>query len=786
MRSSLSSRNVCRRLLVSHGLSSPASALVGLTYTSSLRPARHRRALVQPPSYRTFLNFLRQKPPREIKTVGYEPGFSKFIEFRNNTLNSVKPPSREDLLQAVRAFFNHKLLVKRSVNETQAFLARLVIQYLHSNRPGLSEASQSSTGPERKAWLAQPMLSRDDLQKVLRALTIYHRQGKSEDVATLATVVYNELKALNISLSGRKGVEHKLSEMRSDDLHRLVTILTHHNQTNQAVDIISEFKHLVVNPANPRSKDDEARRNVLFALHLLVLQGYGRERNHSRLKEYAKMLCSAGFPYTPDFSMSMTHAFASMGKDGEEELREWFEKPVGNGKSSKDRMLSNIPSPKAYMDLVSYSSRTGRQPDWLKTALQDLCDLNPPKRWWDVILKWAVCQGKDIGHIRKMIDVMAQVNPEDESVRADIFTFNGMLRVAIANKQYFLAERINSLASELGLRPNAETYVSLLKARIAGQDSIGAASAFQDIMHTGSISPSSDTNKAVNLYIRYLCSTSDSPNVIENLSRVEAQHGDLEPETVGEVCLKFLRDDETMEAVDTLGLHLSQFSLDERRIVRSELVRYCLDMTISTARAWDAYSLVQHYLAETNKDERTQLMEAFFSRKRPDMACRIFGHMRAHPNDDIRPDLDTYVICLENFSAFPDSDSLTMVHNMFKMDALIQPSTRLYNAFIIAYTGCDQPRKALEFWQQVANSKDGPTYKSLELVFRACQKLPYGYDRAKTIWDKMHNLEVDVPAHVYDAYTLMVAGQAQLDKAKSMLLARHTEYAEEPAQILWV
>lgn len=792
MRSSLTSRNVCRRLLASsHGFSSPASALSGLSQASSSssspRSTRRRRALLQPPSHRTFLSFFKSKPPREIKAAGFEPGFSTFIEFRSNTLNKVKPPSRDVLLEAVRAFFNHKLRYKKPVNKTQAFVARLVIEHLQAERNGRADAPQPSDEGERKAWMPQPMLNRDDLEKALRALAIYHRNGKSKDVANLAVFVYEELQALKRSLlAWKRASESKrtFSEIHSEDLLLLLTILTNHDQTMVAANILSKFNGVVVDPANPTSSDDKGTRNKLLKLHLLVLRGYGREGDLFRLREYAKMLCDSGFPYTFDFATSMTGVLASIGEDGEAELREWFEKPLDQKNPNREGQIEHLQSPKAYMDLVTFCSKTGRQPDWLKKALQELCDMNPPKRWWDVILNWAVCQGKDIGHIKKMIDVMTQVNPDDEAVRSDIQTINGMLKLAIAQKEYFLAERINSLASELGLRPDAETYLSMLKARIAGQDSRGAASAFQDVIHSGSITPGSETSEVVNQYLRYLCSTTDSPTVIRSLSHVEAQQGELEPETVVDVCLKFLRDDRTMEVVDTLGLHLTQFSMDERLVVRKELLQYCLDMSISTARAWDVYSLLRQFLPETSKEERTQLMKAFFSRKRPDMACHIFGHMRSHPDDKIRPDLDTYVICLENLGLFPDSESLTMVHNMFKMDALIQPSTRLYNAFIIAYTGCGEPRKAFEFWRQVANSKDGPTYKSLELVFRACQKLPYGYDRAKVIWDKMQGLEVDVPAPVYDAYILMLAGQAQLDKVKTMLVARHTDYAEEPAQIL--
>jgi hypothetical protein len=151
--------------------------------------------------------------------------------------------------------------------------------------------------------------------------------------------------------------------------------------------------------------------------------------------------------------------------------------------------------------------------------------------------------------------------------------------------------------------------------------------------------------------------------------------------------------------------------------------------------------------------------------------------MRAHPDERIRPDLDTYVLCLEGLGAVPDEESLGMVHNMFKMDTMIQPNVRLLNALMIAHTSCDQPRRAFDYWGQIANLPEGPTYQSLEHVFRACQKIPYGYDRAKLIWEKIQKLDVDIPENVYDAYTLMLAGQMELEKTKDMLLFKQVEYA---------
>lgn len=761
MRPSLASRIVCRRLLVFQGLSSPSSvsALSGLRHASSPRSTRPLRPLVYPSSRRTFLDFFKSKPPRDIKHVGYEPGFEVFLRFHANTLNKVKLPSDEELVRAFRAFFAHKKALKKAVNPTQALLIRKAVEYLQSPKP---KSDDSPKGGETK-------LLSEDFTHALSLLGIKHRSASSQDVAELASLLYSELEAAQISSKNDHNDGDQLA-MFNEALSRYVEILTHHNQTLKAADLVSKLQSAVDAKAN------SPRNTKLHDLHRMVIQGYGREANYYRMNAYAQMVCNAGIvPYTPKLQQIMTGAYYSMGEDGERELREWFERPVADGKLSH---------PKSYLHLVNFASRTGRQPDWINAALEQLCDMNPPKRWWDVIFAWAVHQGKDINHIRNMVEVLAEVNPGDERARIDITTINFMLEAALAKKQPFLAERINSMAFELGLRPDERTHMALLQARIAGQDDSGAASVFDEIIHSGPFLSESILSQAANLYIRFACTNSKSANIVEAVSRFEARRGELEPETVLDVCMKFLRDDQTMEVIDTLGIHLNQFSMDERRLIRVEFVQYCLDMSISTARAWDSYSLLRQYWPETPKEERTKLMQAFFSRKRPDMACHVFGHMRAHPDDSYRPEVDHYVLCLENLGLYPDLDSAEMIHNMLKMDARIQPSTQLYNAFIIAFTGCGSPRKAWEFWRQVSSSKDGPTYKSLELAFRACERMPYGYERAKAIWDKMANLEVDVPVHVYDAFILMLAGQMRLDEAKRMLPQRFAEYDEEPSQLL--
>lgn len=692
------------------------------------------------------------KPPRQVKDATFEPGFDTFLKFIAHTHQNLKPPPRKELVEAFRIFFDYKKAHKTLVNTTQALSARIVLESLLRDR---SE---------------EPVLELSDLECALSAIAPKHRIDRSEDHIIMAKLLYEEIKMIKFPTHSER-TQNSYEELCSDSMERLIIALTRCGAPDDAAEVLSKFKS-----HTPRF--DLSKHNKLAMLHMRVIRAYGKTPYHSGLGcspeqwksrpiDYAAELLDAGFSYTTEFHENMVIVFADHGDEGN--LRTWFEKPIENEKMASEA---------AYNALVSFSSRTGCHPEWLRAAMQQLCNSNPPNPWWNVILKWALSQGKDVDHIKQMIKVISQLDREGGPFRADIHTINLLLAAAIDTKNALAAERVNALASELGLRPNPRTYALLLEARIMGQDDMGAATVFDDLVHSVDFRPGSLSNNVANMYIRYLCSrkATDSNDIATTVGHIEQQHGTLGPETIMALCLRFLKDDKIMDVIDTLSIHLKLLSLRERGLVQSELLNYSLDESVSTARAWDCYSLIRQFFPETSREQRMRLMEGFFGRKRADMACIIFGHMRSHPDDDIRPDLEAYVACLEGLGAYPDAESLSMVHNMLKMDSMIQPNTRLYNAFMIAYTGCGGPQRAFDFWQQISNSADGPTHKSLELAFRACQKLPYGYEKAQAIWDKLRKLEVDVPLHVYDAYILMAAGQGKLGRVKNLLLTRQATY----------
>lgn len=741
MRSNLT-RNVYRRLLACHGLSAPASAL-------SSCPSRPRsifppRALVRHPSHRTFLNINPfKKPPREVKDAGFEPGFGTFVEFHARSVEGTKLPPNDELLQAFRKLLDYKLSRRKPFNTTQAFCATLLLKHLQSTDDGFQ-------------------LEQRDLQRALYVISLRSGRGDTSEHVRFATEAYNQLNALK--LSGRPVNDQvRLAELRSEDFERYVVALIRHGASSKAEEVLAGFKDLY-------RYFDPKRLGPLKSLQMLVLQGLGKDRNEPALRRYADELIEDGCDYSAEFHLIMTSFYAGI-EDGERELRTWFEKPIG-GKA--------LPKPDSYIALIKFSSRTGRQPEWLKTAMQKLCDSNPPKAWWDVILRWAIYQGRDIEDLKRMIDVMVQSNQRNDSIRPDARTINGLIAAATENSNALLAERINGLASDLGLRPNATTYTLLLEARIAGNDTTGASSAFDDLIHSTPLAGLSV--KVINKYVRRLCSDSsvDYREVLDVLGHVERREVELEPETVVDLCLLFFKNDNAHEVIDTLSLHITQFSMDDRQVVQQSIMKYCLNQDISTARAWNGYSLMRQFFPETTRDERLKLMEAFFERKRADMACYIFGHMRAHVNNDMRPGLDAYIACLEGLGACPDMESLQMVHNMFKMDTMIQPVTKLYNAFMIAYTACGEPSRAFDFWGQISSSIEGPSYSSLSIVFRVCQMLPFGDEKAKVIWDRMQRMEIEIPLQVYTSYVVMNAGQAHLDEVKNLLTSMPALYGEEP------
>ena len=364
-------------------------------------------------------------------------------------------------------------------------------------------------------------------------------------------------------------------------------------------------------------------------------------------------------------------------------------------------------------------------------------------------------------------------------------TINGLVSLAISQNDPYLAERYIALGRKFGIRPNARTFVLQMDYRVSAGDLSGAQS--YEALQSEEVINNSDL-PAINKYIRALCSSKSNhyDRIVSIFADLNERNTRLEPDTVSAICMVYLARGELHEVVDTLQANVFHYTLEERASIRDAFLAYCMDRKHSTSEIWDAYNIFRHVFEETSIEIRTQMMKEFFARKRSDMACHTFGHMRQHIRQDRRPVLDTYIECFRGIARCADKESLDTVHNMFKMDSTIEPNTKLYNSLMMAYTACEESDRALEFWDDITNSMEGPSYESLELVFKACKDSPFGDRPAKEIWSKMRRMEIEVTKEVFVGYVSALAGQGLLEEAQSMVEKGEEDLGHKPDALMSV
>ncbi|KAI0394096.1 pentatricopeptide repeat domain-containing protein [Xylariaceae sp. FL0594] len=692
---------------------------------------------------RSFFKLL-QKPPRMLKQIETEPGYETLLTYRAASNDDLRPPPIPDLVKAWREFFAYKTKHQRVVNSTQSLCAQGVLEYLC--RPeNVDEAG----------------LSFDDLYQAMQCL---ERPPRDDPVhhLELSRSLFREIRRRELEIEpglfDAATLDYRLKEFHGQSayVHSFLVALSQYGCAREAKDI------WVKSLQGPKLPDNEfnPRHSLLPVMHGLAKEGHEPE-----LRDLVKEAVNCGVHYDPSMQAVMTSFFAQRDNFGETKF--WWYRPLRRGKH---------PTAKAYYDVLQFCLRNDKT-DWAMEIYQDLIakiedgTLADSKVCWDVSYQYAyLLLGKGIDHIEHMFNVATTRSRSSRKAQPNITTINGLVKCAVDKDDPYMAERFISLSNKMGFRPDLVTYILQLEYRLRAKDLEGAFTAFQEVRN---LDPSYYDRElpVLNKLIREMCTSTrpDYERILDVTSYLEQRHVTLEPETVVSICMAFLKNDETYEVIDTLSLHTAHYSISEREMVRKSFVEYCLDQNNSTARVWDAYALLRQFFPELEREDRVAIMDAFFDRRRADMACHVFGHMRSHDNPLFRPTVDTYVRCLEGLGRCPDMESLKMVHNMSKMDTNIQFETRLYNALMIGYIACDESSRALDFWKEITTSPEGPSYASLEIAFRAYEKQPYGDEPAKQLWARILKLEIDVPENVFAAYLTALAAHSHLEEAKALL-----------------
>ncbi|KAK5658532.1 hypothetical protein OQA88_1924 [Cercophora sp. LCS_1] len=732
MRSQLT-RNVYRRLLAGNGLLRPCRAPYSRSF-SQCRPRLPVQSLAQHSHRRTFIQALFQKPPREVKEPELEPYYDVLLEFASLETEGARPPPRDELAKGFRQFIQHKWKNGTPLNSTQAYLTLKVLRHLSENVPGES----TSTGDLSSKTLRQAM-------GILRTPP----RGDTSKHLELARFIYEELQWRKQAIPDE--IESRESSI-DGDFRNFIEKLTLYGASSEAVERFDEVRR--------ETKEDLNDNEEAVTAWAMILKGLAKEGLEKELLAEFEKVIGAGIPFTSQIHETMTGFFTA--RDRVEEAKRWFEMPL-QGQSR--------PTAKAYLDIAQFSLRT-KQTQWCQPVFETLEKSLPDKSYWFALFYWAVLGAdKGVEDIRLMIEATSKGASGSKGRQLSATITDALLSAAIEKKNPYLAERFLSLTTELGIPPRASTYILQMNYRLDAQDFSGAEDIYKKLQNREIDVHNDQDLPVINKYLRLLCEQAkpDMDRILDVTANVELRHKTFEPETTVALCLAFLRGDQQFDIIDTLSLHTPSLSIEERAQIRKAFVQYCLDKKVSTARVWDAYSLLRQFFPETEPEARVRLMEAFFDRRRPDMACYIFGHMRGHGNPAQRPTTDTYVRCLEGLGSHPDLQALKMIHNMLKMDTTVEMDTRVRNALMLAYASCGQAYVALEFWKQIAGSTEGPSYKSLEILFWACEKLQSKNNTAKEVWLKMSRMDLEVPPNVFWAYCGAIAGQGLLEEVKRLI-----------------
>ncbi|KAI2639981.1 complex I intermediate-associated protein [Xylaria nigripes] len=737
-------RHVLRRLPAARGVAT--SHLASATPRPTLRPYPVGYRVARIVQRRSFFKLF-QKPPRNLKPIDVEPGYETLLAYQAGENYGLRPPPLTDLEEAWKRFFTYKARHNRVVNSTQALCARRVLEYLC-----------------RVDIAGSVNLSLEDLHLAIKCLEKPPRDDPNHHLA-LSRALFSELtrREMNISPSHfhKTTLEHRpgMSHADSKYLHHFLAALSQYGAAVEAKEIFLKIL------ANSKQRD-YVKFNPRHSM-IPIMEGLAKEGNEQGLREVVRKVVSSDTPYDVGIQKVMVDFFAQ--RNDFYQTNFWFAKALGKGLH---------PRPQTYYEILLFALRNDKK-EWATEIYKDLIaqlesgSLAEFKACWDVAFQYAFLlfeKGPD--EMESLFEVAFEQtkhkkNPDSQP---NILSINLLLRCAIDTDNPYMAERFIALSKKLEFEPNLMTYQLQIEYRLRAKDLNGAFVAFQELRHL-EISVNDNEFPVLNKLIRSLCESSrpDYEKILEVTSYLEQRHVTLEPETVVSICMAFLKNDETYEVIDTLSLHTAYYSFAEREMVRKSFVNYCLDKNNSTARVWDAYALLRQFFPELELEDRVAVMDVFFERRRPDMACHIFGHMRSHDNPRYRPTLETYVRCLEGIGECRDTKGLGMVHNMMKMDTSIQVNTLLYNALMIGYTACDMSHRALDFWKEITTSPEGPSYATLEIVFRTYEVQPYGDAPAKELWAKLLSMEVDIPENVYAAYATTLAAHSHVEDVKVLL-----------------
>lgn len=728
---------LCRRILYSEPI-----VHKGCIYRTIQRRTSDSRPHAQRQSSRTLFWGISGQNSKDNKH-NTPSGLKEIIDLNRERQFGKDSENHSALIGALAVFFQSQSRSRKPLPRQYAEHAWDAVNHL--------DASLHRT---HKQWLST--------QAIRSALQVLGRT--SSDVGEAhERLAENFLKMLLISDQSNKS---QIVNLQTEALLILVQMMRHNEKV---LDVQSMLFKKFPNPVNDSRLSQRVWR--------IILQWYSREGDEPNLLQAVSQIKESGISVTREMYDILIQFYA--GRDDVERARSWYQQSIHADNKSTTAVTYNA--------ILRCCSRVGEM-EWGNAIARSIADRDVTKEVWDTIFIWAATTGKGVEEVNRLMNLMMETKQGKSSgFEPDTTTINHLIEHSISRNDPYSAERFLNLGTRRNIRPDTETYMLQIIYRMTVNDIDGALAAVKSLR--GATTWSDRISSAVNEMVQKLCifRKQDFHIIMDLVEQLSKRKCPLEAKTVSGLCALHLERNELHEVIDLLKTYSFDYSCEERVPIRDVLVSFCLNPKSPTSCVWDTYMVCRHtFDTEASRKIRTHIMHAFFRRDRPDMACYVFGHMRRHPQSEIRPTTDTYVAFLEGVAACSDGEILEVVHSQLKLDATIDPSTRLLNALMLAYTRCNMAHRSVEFWDEIVASREGPSYDSIRLIFQACEQTQFGDRQARGIWDRLVAMEIGLPKHIFAAYLGAVASHSRLEDSLRLIELGAGRYGHVPDLLMSV
>ncbi|KAI9718131.1 MAG: hypothetical protein M1828_006829 [Chrysothrix sp. TS-e1954] len=670
----------------------------------------------------------------------------KMLELDRRIHLLARKPPVEQLADAFNEFILSK---ERQQNKTQRrpriedFHAALLLQTFVS-------IEEAESGEDSKS--GRSMLTSRDLDRALRMLAT-NEENLTSVHNTLARRINN---ALSRSKDQTSTQQDRMDGMR---LLRLTSILARTGDITEARERLEQFS----------KRSSEGDKQLVSSAWTEILKGCVKGDDQQQLDRTIAVMRELSIPWRANSRSVVALHFAR--QNDISRTKEWFTSEIWrpddpSAEASEEVFADN----EVYRSLLEFCIRN-HELEWGHSLLKAIKLETPTLRTWDAAFQASASAGRGVDEIDRMVGTMMNQGRNGMTF-PDIFIFNGLIQQALSKNDPYTAERYFGLIHRWKAIPDSLTYILQVKYRLAAKDYDGALASYSKLRELPVFND--EDWPVVNKLVQELASTPTiQPDQIMSIVGDLSKKQRIFPaDTVGALCMYHLAREEYFETVDLLQTYAYQYSVSQRVWLRDLLLSVALNPSSSTSKIWDTYMIFhQVFDLETNRLPRTQIMSVMYARGRPDLATHVFTRMAKHARIDSRPDRDTYVAAFQGIAQSQDPDSLEVVHNRLKLDTETEPDTRMLNSLMLANVSCGATSKALDIWERIAMSDEGPSLESLHIVFRACEDDEYGLETAEAIWNKLDSNDIDIERKLFANYVGVLAGNNMSDQA--MRLTEH-------------